>query len=65
MVIAPLFGIAQTVYFFGIAERLMGIQKEFPVTSQPQHTLLLREDPTRTNGETIDAVNMATQEKLK
>jgi solute carrier family 25 glutamate transporter 18/22 len=27
MVIAPLFGIAQTVYYFGIAEYLMGIEK--------------------------------------
>ncbi|OQV22518.1 Mitochondrial glutamate carrier 1 [Hypsibius exemplaris] len=28
MVIAPLFGIAQTVYFLGIAERLLGVEKQ-------------------------------------
>lgn len=27
IVIAPLFGIAQTVYYLGVAESLMGIQK--------------------------------------
>lgn len=27
IVIAPLFGIAQTVYFLGVAERLLGVQK--------------------------------------
>lgn len=27
IVIAPLFGIAQTVYYLGVAERLMGIHK--------------------------------------
>lgn len=27
IVIAPLFGIAQTVYFLGVAERLLGLQK--------------------------------------
>jgi len=35
IVIAPLFGIAQMVYFFGIAEYLMGIQKTKPVTVMP------------------------------
>lgn len=30
MVIAPLFGIAQTVYFFGIAENLLGLKKAEP-----------------------------------
>lgn len=27
IVIAPLFGIAQMVYFLGVAERLLGVQK--------------------------------------
>lgn len=27
IVIAPLFGIAQMVYFLGVAEKLMGVQK--------------------------------------
>lgn len=27
MVIAPLFGIAQTVYYIGVAEKVLGIQK--------------------------------------
>lgn len=27
IVIAPLFGIAQTVYFLGVAERLLGVNK--------------------------------------
>lgn len=27
IVIAPLFGIAQTVYYLGVAERLMGLHK--------------------------------------
>jgi Mitochondrial carrier protein len=27
IVIAPLFGIAQTVYYLGVAERLMGVHK--------------------------------------
>ena len=27
MVIAPLFGIAQTVYYLGVAELLLGVQK--------------------------------------
>jgi solute carrier family 25 (mitochondrial glutamate transporter), member 18/22 len=27
IVIAPLFGIAQTVYFLGVAEQLLGIKK--------------------------------------
>ena len=27
MVIAPLFGIAQTVYYLGVAERLLGLKK--------------------------------------
>lgn len=44
MVIAPLFGIAQTVYFLGIAERLMGIQKAPAALPPVQHTLLLKED---------------------
>jgi len=36
IVIAPLFGIAQMVYFFGIAEALMGIDKnKKPVTMMP------------------------------
>jgi len=36
IVIAPLFGIAQMVYFFGIAEALMGIDKnKKPVTVMP------------------------------
>jgi len=33
IVIAPLFGIAQMVYFFGIAEYLMGVQKPKVVTT--------------------------------
>jgi len=35
IVIAPLFGIAQMVYFFGIAEYLMGVNKNKPVTLMP------------------------------
>lgn len=27
IVIAPLFGIAQTVYYLGVAERIMGVKK--------------------------------------
>jgi len=27
IVIAPLFGIAQTVYYLGVAERIMGVNK--------------------------------------
>lgn len=27
IVIAPLFGIAQTVYFLGVAEKILGVQK--------------------------------------
>lgn len=30
IVIAPLFGIAQMVYYFGIAEYMMGIDKSAP-----------------------------------
>jgi hypothetical protein len=29
IVIAPLFGIAQTVYFIGVAEWVMGVDKEW------------------------------------
>ena len=38
IVIAPLFGIAQMVYYFGIAEYLMGIDKSqahIPTTALP------------------------------
>ena len=38
MVIAPLFGIAQMVYYFGIAEYMMGIDKSaspIPTTALP------------------------------
>ena len=38
IVIAPLFGIAQMVYYFGIAEYLMGIEKphaHIPTTALP------------------------------
>lgn len=36
IVIAPLFGIAQMVYYFGIAEYLMGIDKNAqPMTAMP------------------------------
>jgi len=36
IVIAPLFGIAQMVYYFGIAEALMGIDKnKKPATIMP------------------------------
>lgn len=27
IVIAPLFGIAQTVYYLGVAERILGVKK--------------------------------------
>lgn len=37
IVIAPLFGIAQMVYYFGIAEYMMGIDKStsLPTTALP------------------------------
>ena len=34
IVIAPLFGIAQMVYYFGIAEYLMGMDKNTPAVTQ-------------------------------
>ena len=33
IVIAPLFGIAQMVYYFGIAEALMGVEKNTKPTT--------------------------------
>ncbi|GAU97670.1 hypothetical protein RvY_08926 [Ramazzottius varieornatus] len=53
MVIAPLFGIAQTVYFLGIAERLMGIQKAPAALPPVQHTLLLKEDQGNSSDQRI------------
>lgn len=32
MVVAPLFGIAQTVYFMGVAEKILGYQKSLPIS---------------------------------
>ena len=33
LVIAPLFGIAQTVYYLGVAEMLLGLKKPWRVNS--------------------------------